>query len=444
MHYIPLILDKRALCRCTFLIVVVLFCVGLFSPDGIAGTPMSDSAGGNKFLQTQPPAPDGFSWQFYKSAAFIKPIGWKERQQSIVIDGIPVGIYSASPGEMGGVEPFDMGMTVEVINGLKNVTTYQAEEMTVRLYIMPVIETLKAEDILVIPDLRKEGYGKKFLFRYREKAKNGKDLIINRYVVGDNASDTVYAFTFKSPVATWDENSEKYVKPIFKGRLGLTNDPVVEGGYQSVDVSNRAEIPIINHVDVWVKKVEKASIDSAPSLPEGFSWRVYQDVILPKPIGWYEKEKLDTADGLIKRVYAISPEAFGDAKQFEMGFTIQITNGISQIKTDAAISKSGLYNVDPLAAMVLGPIITTRKKEEILMLDQKINGELNTSYIRYRDMSAGSKPIIVYKSISVNRDQDKLYIFTFESPEKSWDSNWKKYGEPIVKMQGFSSLTREK
>src|SRR6266481_3436409 len=56
-----------------------------------------------------PPAPDGFTWQLYKNAVFLKPDQWTELHMTPAGPGIPVNTYATSPEKFNASKPFEMG-----------------------------------------------------------------------------------------------------------------------------------------------------------------------------------------------------------------------------------------------------------------------------------------------------------------------------------------------
>jgi hypothetical protein len=169
-----------------------------------------------------------------------------------------------------------------------------------------------------------------------------------------------------------------------------------------------------------------------PEPPQGFTWKLYKNALLLKPIQWKELEGASSGTGIPMTVYATSPEDFSETKQFEMGVTIQIISGPQ---------KSHGVEAGNVALIYLKPIVDTHKKEEIIKFERETIGDFETTIFRYRDAPAGLKPIIVHKFILANNVTDSVHIFTFESPENTWTENWNDYGTPILsKVNVISTL----
>src|SRR5262245_56348869 len=162
-----------------------------------------------------------------------------------------------------------------------------------------------------------------------------------------------------------------------------------------------------------------------PAPPEGFAWRLYKNVVFLKPVAWNEREKAGSSAGIPYTIYATSPEAFSDEKQFEMGMTVQIVTDF--VKTRGIGSEK-------MAAAYLKQFIDSRRKEDILLFDQKTTGETTQFVFRYKYAPAGLKPIIVHKFIIGKDAADSLHVFTFESPEATWEEDFARFGTPILRQ----------
>ena len=172
-----------------------------------------------------------------------------------------------------------------------------------------------------------------------------------------------------------------------------------------------------------IEQVREGIKSQLPPPPDGFVWHFYKNALLPKPPQWHELEKATSFSGAPFTVYAASPEEFSETRQFEMGLTIQIISSSQKIRGIEAKKMALLY---------LSPFFEAHKKDEILILVQQNMGDFEGTIFRYRDAPPGLKPIIVHKFILANNVTDSVHVFTFESPETSWQENWAKYGTPIL------------
>ncbi len=156
--------------------------------------------------------------------------------------------------------------------------------------------------------------------------------------------------------------------------------------------------------------------------PAGFAWKLYGDATFLKPVSWYERERIETGNPFPVTSYSASPEWFSETQQFEMGFTLQVIRDTQKI-----IGVDAKQMVD----VYLNPHLNERTKK-IIFLEQDTDGYFDRTFLRYKDAPSGQKPIIVHKFIMASTDIDTLHVFIFESPVKTWDKNWAKYGTPIL------------
>jgi len=167
-----------------------------------------------------------------------------------------------------------------------------------------------------------------------------------------------------------------------------------------------------------------------PRPPEGFAWKLYGEATFLKPISWHEHEHVATTNAFPTTTYATSPESFSKTKPFEMGLTLQVMrDSFQNIKVDAK----------QIADAYLQPHLDTHKKY-IIHFERNANNHVDLTTLRYKDAPPGLKPLIVHKHIMADAESDTVHIFTFESPEKSWDQNWKKFGTPILSQLRVNTI----
>lgn len=122
--------------------------------------------------------------------------------------------------------------------------------------------------------------------------------------------------------------------------------------------------------------------------------------------------------------HAMSPKDFSLHQQFETGFTVQVFSNLM---------KYGKPSPSKSAAMMQWDITKSHTKEDIRYFSQADKGDFKVSWLEYRDAPPGLKPIIVRHFYLANDTTDNLNVFIFESPESSWNQDWKTYGEVIFK-----------
>lgn len=154
--------------------------------------------------------------------------------------------------------------------------------------------------------------------------------------------------------------------------------------------------------------------------PTGFAWQQFRDVVFLSPNGWFEHTMVSSDNGFNLYTYATSPTDFSVKDKFETGFTIEIFSDLYKNKGIKAKT---------MAAM----LITSVKKEDILLLDSESHPGFELYYMRFKDETPGLTPIIVHRFMIANEQADAVHSFTFESPKDSWTKNWDEFGTPILK-----------
>jgi hypothetical protein len=170
-------------------------------------------------------------------------------------------------------------------------------------------------------------------------------------------------------------------------------------------------------------EIRKAIQSQLPPPPEGLVWKLYRNAVFLQPAKWHERERAGQVAGIPTIAYAASPEMFTETKPFEMGLTVQIIDGPHKVLG---------VDASKMALAYLKPFMDLHKPEEILRFEQNRRGDFEYTFFRYKDAPKGLKPIIVHKFLLANNVTDTVHVFTFESPEASWNENWKKYGTPFL------------
>lgn len=174
---------------------------------------------------------------------------------------------------------------------------------------------------------------------------------------------------------------------------------------------------------IGVAEIREAIKTQLPAPPEGFVWQLYKNAVFLQAANWIDAERLSSAGGVPMTVYAASAKAFSVQQPFEMGLTVQIISGAQKIRNIEAKDMAVLY---------LKPFVDAHTKENVLMLERSENADTERTVFRYRDVTVGSKPVIVHKFLLASNDADTVHVFTFESPEDTWKDNWKAYGKPFL------------
>jgi hypothetical protein len=174
---------------------------------------------------------------------------------------------------------------------------------------------------------------------------------------------------------------------------------------------------------VAVDDIREAIKTQLPAPPEGFVWQLYKNAVFLQAVNWNEAQSLSSTSGVPSTVYSASPERFTAQRPFEMGLTVQIIRGSHKIRRIEAKDMALLY---------LQPMVDAHTKENVLMLERSENADSERTVFRYRDVLAGSNPVIVHKFVVASNEADTVHVFTFQSPEDTWKENWKAYGKPFL------------
>lgn len=170
-----------------------------------------------------PTPPEGFVWQLYKNAVFLKPGQWKEREMVASAIGIPFTVYAASPEDFSVTKQFETGLTLQIISGSQRIRNIEAKKMALA-YLKPFLDAHKKEEVLMLEQSTRGDFERTF-FRYQDAPQGLKPIIVHKFILANNVTDSVHIFTFESPVETWDENWTKYGMPILSKVNVLPNVP---------------------------------------------------------------------------------------------------------------------------------------------------------------------------------------------------------------------------
>ena len=159
-----------------------------------------------------PAAPDGFVWRLFEDATFLKPRAWHEHEQVTATSTIPVTTYATLPEVFCETKPFELGLTVQVTRDSQKIRGIEAKKL-VLVYLKPFTNARKEGDILFLEQSTKGDFEHTF-FRYTDARPSQKPAILHKYIMANNVTDRVYAFTFKSTTQSWGEHWAHYGIPI--------------------------------------------------------------------------------------------------------------------------------------------------------------------------------------------------------------------------------------
>jgi hypothetical protein len=175
-------------------------------------------------IKTQLPAPpDGFVWHLYKNAVLPKPAQWNEREKVSSTAGIPITVYAASPEEFSETKQFEIGLTVQIISGSQRIRGIEAKKMAL-VYLKQFLDAHKKEEVLMLEQSTRGDFERTF-FRFKDAPPGLKPIIVHKFILANDVTDSVHVFTFESPVESWEENWAKYGTPILSKVSVLPNVP---------------------------------------------------------------------------------------------------------------------------------------------------------------------------------------------------------------------------
>lgn len=207
--------------------VAVLMATALFGVSTHAqesGTPPVGVAEIREAIKTQlPPPPLGFDWHLYKNTVFLQALNWIEAEHVSSVGGVPMAVYAASAQAFSVSQPFEMGLTVQIISGARKARNMDAKDMAV-LYLKPHVDAHTKENVLLL-ERSENADTERTVFRYRDTPVGSRPVIVHKFVIASNDADTVHVFTFQSPESTWSENWKAFGKPFLGKLVVLPNVP---------------------------------------------------------------------------------------------------------------------------------------------------------------------------------------------------------------------------
>ena len=156
-------------------------------------------------------APNGFVWQHYGGAVFLKPLGWFARERRPV-NPPRVMVYAASPENFSEETPFETGFTVQIMRNCAKSLRIGAPALA-QAYLKPFQDARRAGETIFL-ERRSTPTGELTFYRYIDAAPGQTRLIVHKFIVASAAADCVYAFTFESPAADWELNWTRFGTPI--------------------------------------------------------------------------------------------------------------------------------------------------------------------------------------------------------------------------------------
>ena len=199
---------SRSICMA----IVGFFIAGLVVAQEAQKTPVSAEQAQEAIRSQLPPPPEEFVWLVYKNAVLPRPAQWNGREKSMSSGGIPITVYAASPEDFSDAKQFETGMTIQIISGSQKVRGIEAKKMAL-LYLKPFLDAHKKEEVLMIEQSTKGDF-ERTIFRYLDAPPGLKPVIVHKFILANNVTDSVHVVTFESPADSWQDNWTKYGTPI--------------------------------------------------------------------------------------------------------------------------------------------------------------------------------------------------------------------------------------
>lgn len=161
---------------------------------------------------------------------------------------------------------------------------------------------------------------------------------------------------------------------------------------------------------------------SLPDAPAGLEWKRLEAINMAVlvPLGWKRHEKR----GPYQRVASFSDEPLDRDGRFERGLTIRLF-----WHPQAAAGNEALA-VDSLLGSLASGITADERNNKVINATLESQHGKRVMIIRYRNAPEGQMPIIVHCMHIGDPRTGLVHQIILESPEPTWDDNWK-LGEQI-------------
>lgn len=171
-----------------------------------------------------PSPPPGFVWRLCGEASILKPAHWHEREQVSTIHALPVITYTTSPEHWCEEKPFELGLTLHVLSGSRKIAEANARQM-VFAYLRPLFDADQKKKGVLLFKRSTNGAFESTVFQFRDNPPGRASRMVLKCIAANTTTDRVHAFTFESPIATWDENWARYGNPMLS-KTGVDSAPI--------------------------------------------------------------------------------------------------------------------------------------------------------------------------------------------------------------------------
>lgn len=161
-----------------------------------------------------PAPPEGFDWAMFQNVVFLQPAHWH-----VVTKEVPTpaasqagDIYATSPVRFSETNPFDTGLTLEVLSGMKAPNWVSARHAFTN-YLYGYLCLVKNEGILIFSEKQRQGLDT-VVVRFRDTRFGLPPEIVHKFAMIHHELEVVQVLTFETPESLWAEHWERYGTPI--------------------------------------------------------------------------------------------------------------------------------------------------------------------------------------------------------------------------------------
>ena len=161
-----------------------------------------------------PAPPEGFDWAMFQNVVFLQPAHWHVVTKAVPTPAVSQAgdIYATSPVRFSEANPFDTGLTLEVLSGMKAPNWVDARHAFTN-YLYGYLCLVKNEDVLIFSEKKRQGVDT-VVVRFRDTRFGLPPEIVHKFAMIHHELEVVQVFTFETPESLWVEHWERYGTPI--------------------------------------------------------------------------------------------------------------------------------------------------------------------------------------------------------------------------------------
>jgi hypothetical protein len=168
----------------------------------------------NQVKEGLPPSPEGFDWTLFQNAVFLQPVHWHVVTKDVPSTAVSQGrnIYATSPVPFSETQPFDTGLTLEVLSGMTSPNWVSAKHAFTH-YIAGYLSRLRDDDVLLLTEKQRQGIDT-MVVRFRDTRFDLPPEIVHKFALIHHELEVVHVYTFETPESLWAEHWARYGMPI--------------------------------------------------------------------------------------------------------------------------------------------------------------------------------------------------------------------------------------